>query len=111
MSANPAGDEIRDETPPTEPLVTAQSPTAPPIPPNPLTRFLPLVVPAVVVVLAICAVVYGLIPAYYAAPTASNNLEKIRQSGVSSYSHTYRVTPPPHYPFNNPSGRLTAPIP
>ena len=101
MSANPAGDEIRDGTAPIEPPTTS----------NPLV---PLVVPGLVAVLIISGVIYGVIPMWNKMCTADKNLQKISASGVKAYSRTYQgpaVTPPIYCPGNNPNGPFTPTIP
>jgi hypothetical protein len=104
MSANPAGDEIRDETAPLEPPDT----------PNLLASLRRLVVPGTIAVLTIYGVFCGLIPLVNMMGTASNNLEKVRKDSLRSFSHNDHVPapPPPVYaPGNNPNGPFTPKIP
>jgi len=101
MSANPAGNEIRDKT----------APIQPPIAPHPLA---PLVVPGLLAVLIICALIFGVMPMWNMMGTADKNFQKISKDGVEAYSRKYQgpaVAPPNYYPGNNPNGPFTPPIP
>jgi hypothetical protein len=104
MSENPAGDEIRDEA------NDETAPIQPPIAPNPLRLFMPLVVPVLFAVFCVCGVIYGVIPMWNMMSTANSNLKYLSKTGVDAYSHTYPappVTPPVYVPGNNPNGPFT----
>ncbi len=97
MSENHAGDEMRGETAPIQPLTM----------PNPLA---PLVVPGLLVVLILCGVIFGVMPMWNTMGTTSKNLQKMSKDSAESYSHTYQappVAPPIYVPGNNPNGPFT----
>lgn len=101
MSATPAGDEIRDDTAPSQPPITR----------NPLRS---LVVPGLLAVVIICGVIYGVIPMWNVMVKTDKNYQKMREDSVRAYSRTYQVpTPPPpiYVPGNNPNGPFTPPVP
>jgi hypothetical protein len=87
MSAEPAGDEIREETTPTQPLIS----------PHPFTRFRPVVAPALFVSVIVCVVIFAGIPFLNMLRTGTKNYEKFRQDSARAYSRQFQVPAvPPH---------------
>jgi hypothetical protein len=91
MSDNPAGAAVRDET----------APVPPPVTPHPLTRFRPLVVPGFLTVVAVCAVIFYVLPICKLMQTADKNYQKFRRDAVRAQSQPYplyQAVPPTYFP-------------
>jgi hypothetical protein len=108
MSANPAGDEIREEI--RDAMREEAAPVEPPFTLHPLAPFLPLVVPGILGILLICGVIFCILPMVNILFTTEKKFQKISVDGVKAYSRSYQVpaAPPPIYvPGNNPNGPFT----
>jgi hypothetical protein len=93
MSASPAGNEVRDDNPPIQSgdeLAQDNAPIELPVEPHPLSRFKPLLLPALIAMAIIGGLLYAGIPFLNALTKTDEKFQKIREDGVKAYSRKYQ---------------------